>query len=159
MNNAENSKALTAITGNFWLDPGIADDALLANISRGLLYLAQARYFATRLTNSFTQSSTTPQQTRVVRDLLKVLHLLQSESFSISNGVVRLDNLRDQCVYQIQVYMEYEEKVTPMRDALMHGALTLDEERRLLSHILALGRSTSVLKKQCLSLRIVSKHH
>ena len=88
MNNAENSKALTAITGNFWLDPGIADDALLANISRGLLYLAQARYFATRLTNSFTQNSTTPQQTRVVRDLLKVLQRLQSESFSISNGVL-----------------------------------------------------------------------
>ena len=140
MNTAENSKSLTAITGNFWLDAGIADDALLADISRGLLYLAQARYFATRFANSFTKNSTTPKQVKLMSDLSRVLQRLQSESFSTSNGVVRLDSLRDQCVYQVQTYMEYEEKVTPMRDALMHGALTIDEERRLLLTHSGIGR-------------------
>ena len=140
MNTAENSKSLTAITGNYWIDAGIADDALLADISRGLLYLAQARYFATRFADSFTKNNTTPQQMKLMRDLSNILHRLQSESFPTSNGVIRLGSLRDQCVNQVQAYMEYEEKVTPMRDALMHGALTLDDERRLLLTHTSIGQ-------------------
>ena len=90
MNTAENSKSLTAITGNYWIDARIADDALLADISRGLLYLAQARYFATRFADSFTKNNTTPQQMKLMRDLSNILQRLQSESFPTSNGVIRL---------------------------------------------------------------------
>ena len=141
--------AMWEIRGNFWLPDNLLEDAIAADITRGILLYSQANYFGARTCFQLAAARLNPdplgknfitqiKQSKVpswveIRDyLLGAVPTLRD--LKDQHGVLRIGKARDVTVEGIQLYADTIERAAYLRNAICHGVLTKDDEGELVLH-------------------------
>ena len=132
--------------------PGnLLDDAIAADVTRGLLLYSQANYFGAKaclqLASEFTSLSLdslsrgfkshakndeVPDQGQIHKYLCAAVKPLKK--IPDKAGSVVIGPHRDSVISNIPKYVDLIEQAKPLRDAICHGVLTKDEDSQLVLH-------------------------